>query len=92
MNTKLSKIISLLLVLSLLLSACSSGGGGTAKGTVLSPENTSATAAGITVDVGDYVLDGEAELSVSKGKTEDHSEDGHPAEQYSQKRHLYRSL
>ena len=68
----------------MLLTACGGGGGGggSAKNTVLSPENTSAVSNGITVDVGDFVMDGEAELSVSKGETEDHSEDGYKIDVY----------
>ena len=81
MNKKSSKVISLLLVLSLLLSACG-GGGGSAKATTLSPENTSAVSNGVTVDVGDFVLDGEAELSVAKGQTEDHSDEGYKIDVY----------
>ncbi len=73
----------MLLVFSMLLTACGGGGGGgSAKNTVLSPENTSAVSNGITVDVGDFVMDGEAELSVSKGETEDHSEDGYKIDVY----------
>lgn len=81
MNKKSSKVISLLLVLSLLLSACG-GGSGSAKATTLSPENTSAVSNGVTVDVGDFVLDGEAELSVAKGQTEDHSDEGYKIDVY----------
>lgn len=81
MKKKISKVISLLLVLSLLLSACG-GGDGSAKATTLSPENTSAVSNGVTVDVGDFVLDGEAELSVAKGQTEDHSDEGYKIDVY----------
>ncbi|MBR3394821.1 MAG: hypothetical protein IKG76_03450 [Firmicutes bacterium] len=81
MKMKGSKGISLLLVLSLLLTACG-GGGGSAKATTLSPENTSGVSNGVTVDVGDFVLDGDAELSVAKGETEDHSDDGYKIDVY----------
>lgn len=74
-------MISLLLVLSLLLSACG-GGGGSAKTTTLSPENTSGVSNGVTVDVGDFVLDGDAELSVAKGQTEDHADEGYKIDVY----------
>ncbi|MBR6970602.1 MAG: hypothetical protein IKH87_07760, partial [Firmicutes bacterium] len=84
MRKKRSRILSLFLAFSLLLTACGGGGGGggSAKNTVLSPENTSAVSNGVTVDVGDFVMDGEAELSVSKGETEDHSEDGYKIDVY----------
>ena len=61
-----------------------SGGGDNnqAKSVVLSPENTSAVSNGVTVDVGDFVLEGEAELSVAKGQSEDHSEDGYKIDVY----------
>lgn len=53
-----------------------------AQKTVLSPESTSAVVNGVTVDVGDFVLDGEAELSVTKGKSEGHSDDGYKIDVY----------
>lgn len=63
-------------------SDASSGGAG-AKTTVLSPENTAATTeSGVKVDVGAFVLDGEAELSVKKGDTEDHSDEGYKIDVY----------
>lgn len=97
MRKKTSKIILLLLIVSMLLSACSGSGGGgqstsqtpekgakadDSKKTLLSPERTSAVSNGVTIDVGDFVLDGEAELSVTKGQSEDHSEDGYKIDVY----------
>ena len=50
---------------------------------VMSPENTSVTTAdGVSVDVGEYVLDGEAELTVKRGDTEDHSDEGYKIDVY----------
>ena len=60
----------------------SSGNNSSAKSIILSPENTSAVDNGVTIDVGDFVLDEEAELSVTKGQTEDHSEDGYKIDVY----------
>ena len=83
MGKKASKVISLLLALSLLLSACGAGTGGKTANLVMSPENTSVTTPdGVTVDVGDFVLDGEEQLTVSKGQSEDHSEDGYKIDVY----------
>ncbi len=91
MRKKESKAISLLLALAMLLSACGGAGKDSAPAegsvraddrTILSPENTSAVSNGVTVDVGDFVLDEEAELSVTKGQSEDHSEDGYKIDVY----------
>lgn len=49
----------------------------------LSPEQTSVTTKdGITVDVGEYVLDGDEVLTVSRLGSEDHSEDGYKIDLY----------
>lgn len=49
----------------------------------LSPENTSVTTAdGITVNVGNYVLDSETELKVTKKPVEEHKEEGYKIEAY----------
>ena len=87
------RILSFLLALAMTLSmaACGSGdksSGGTGGGakkedTVLSPEKTAVTTeSGVTVDVGEFVLDGEAELSVKQGSTEDHSDEGYKIDVY----------
>ena len=53
------------------------------KDLTLSPETTAVTTAdGITVDVGDFVLDGEAELTVAKQPVEEHKEEGYQIESY----------
>lgn len=50
---------------------------------VLSPEQTSVTTKdGITVDVGEFVLDGDEVLTVSRLDSEDHSEDGYKIDVY----------
>ena len=50
---------------------------------LMSPENTSVTTKdGIQVDVGEFVLDGEAELTVKQGGTEDHSDEGYKIDVY----------
>lgn len=49
----------------------------------LSPENTSVTTAdGITVNVGNYILDSETELKVTKQPVEEHKEEGYKIEAY----------
>ncbi len=59
------------------------GNGSAGNSVMMSPENTSVTTKdGIMVDVGEYVLDGEAELSVTKGDTEDHSDEGYKIDVY----------
>ena len=79
-----TKVIALLLAIALVLSSLSGCGGPpteqveNVKDLTLSPENTAVTTDdGITVDVGDYVLDGEAELTVTKQPVEEHKEEGY---------------
>ncbi len=51
--------------------------------TVLSPEQTGVTTKdGVTIELGEYVLDGEEVLSVSRLESEDHSEDGYKIDVY----------
>ena len=81
------KIISVLLaaaMLSSLLAGCGGpGGGGKSEALMLSPETTSVTTSdGITVEVGDYVLDGETELTVTKQPAEENKEEGYKIEAY----------
>lgn len=114
MKKMIAKVLPLLLVLSLLLTACSGGGNkpapspgespgstsapsqGNSQGNspapspesspensnILSPEHTRTVSSGVTVDVGDFVLDGEAELTVTRGQSEDHSEEGYKIDVY----------
>ena len=84
-----TKVIALLLAIALVLSSLSGCGGPpteqveNVKDLTLSPENTAVTTAdGITVDVGDFVLDGEAELTVAKQPVEEHKEEGYKIEAY----------
>ncbi|MBO4873034.1 MAG: hypothetical protein J5496_06435 [Lachnospiraceae bacterium] len=103
---KAARIVSLILVLSMLLSACGGGENVPSKSetktpktseqssaapdvrtevteVVLSPEQTSVTTKdGITVELGEYVLDGEALLTVSRLAGEDHSEEGYKIDVY----------
>ncbi len=61
----------------------SSSGKTKTEKSVLSPEITSVTTKdGITVDVGEFVLDGETELSVSRLPSEEHKEDGYKIDIY----------
>ena len=56
---------------------------GSQTGLTLSPEQTAVTTDnGIFVDVGDYVLDGETELTVAKQPVEEHPEEGYKIESY----------
>lgn len=91
-----TKVIALLLAIALMLSSLSGCGGPpteqsgnpteqteSTKDLTLSPETTAVTTAdGITVDVGDFVLDGEAELTVAKQPVEEHKEEGYQIEAY----------
>lgn len=87
------RLISFILAITLLLTSCGVGGQskpdtqskdvGQTDETVMSPEKTSITTDdGITVDVGDYVLDREEVVSISKLNGEDHSEDGYKIDVY----------
>lgn len=91
-----TKVIALLLAIALVISSLTGCGSrltessenpseqsGNVKEITLSPENTAVTTDdGITVDVGDFVLDGEAELSVTKQPVEEHKEEGYQIESY----------
>lgn len=84
-----TKVIALLLAIVLVLSLLSGCGDspaekdGKPQTLTLSPETTSVTTDdGITVDVGSYVLDGEAELTVTKQPTEENKEEGYKIEAY----------
>ncbi len=58
-------------------------GCGKSRTYTLSPEKTAITTAdGITVDVGDYVLDGETKLVITEQATENNKEEGYKIESY----------
>ena len=75
----MKKIVSILLVAAMLLTGLAGCGGGGSKSdaATLSPESTGvAMSNGVSVELGDYVLDGEAEFTVAsspwkKTKTKD---------------------
>lgn len=84
-----AKVLALLLAIVLVLSSLTGCVSRPAeqvenvKDLTLSPENTAVTTDdGITVDVGDYVLDGEAELTVTKQPVEEHKKEGYQIEAY----------
>lgn len=79
------KNLSLLLVIAMVFSLFTGCGGNSAQSadkTELSPEVTSATCGGITVDVGDFVLDETTELTVSKQAAEENEDEGYKIESY----------
>ena len=79
---KIRQIVCLLLAAALVFSLVSCGKSG-GSSVMMSPENTCVTTeSGVTVDVGAFVLDGEAELSVKTGKTEDYSDEGYKIDTY----------
>lgn len=84
-----TKVTSLLLAMVLVLSLLGGCGGSPAgepeksQTLTLSPEMTVATTDdGITVDVGDYVLDVETELTVAKQPVEENKDEGYKIEAY----------
>ncbi len=84
-----TKVIAFLLAAIMILSLLSGCGGNSAdkpgkKGELtLSPETTAVTTSdGITVDVGDYVLDGETQLTVAKQPAEENKDEGYKIESY----------
>lgn len=79
MKTKLFASFLAILLVASLFSGCSAG----KETATLSPENTSVTTkSGITVDVGDYVLDGETKLTVEKQPEETNKDEGYKIESY----------
>ncbi|QWV86963.1 hypothetical protein KQ224_02260 [Streptococcus parasuis] len=81
----MKKIVSILLVAVLLLGSLAGCGGGGSKSDVatLSPEATGvALSNGVSVELGDYVLDGEAELTVAKQSVEENKDEGYKIEAY----------
>ena len=86
MKTKVTALLLAIITVLSLLSGC--GGSPTEKTgkkgeLTLSPETTAVTTSdGITVDVGDYVLDGETELTVTGQPVEENKEEGYKIEAY----------
>lgn len=80
----MKKIVSILLVAVLLLgSLAGCGGGGKSDAATLSPEATGvALSNGVSVELGDYVLDGETELTVAKQPVEENKDEGYKIEAY----------
>ncbi len=78
----MKKLISIILAISLLM-AVFAGCGGKTETTALSPENTSITTRdGVTVELGDYVLDGETELTVTRQAAEANAGEGWQIQPY----------
>lgn len=81
----MKKIVSILLVAVLLLGSLAGCGGGGSKSDVakLSPEATGvALSNGVSVELGDYVLGGETELTVAKQPVEENKDEGYKIEAY----------
>ncbi len=83
-NAKTKKrVLSLVLALALTAGLLNGCGKPETHTLSLSPENTAVTTGdGITVDVGDCLLDGETELKVQKRPTEENKEEGYKIEAY----------
>lgn len=81
----MKKIVSILLVAVLLLGSLAGcgGGGGKSDAATLSPEATGvALSNGVSVELGDYVLGGETELTVAKQPVEENKDEGYKIEAY----------
>lgn len=83
----MKKTVSILLAAALLLSSlagCGNGGGGGKSDTAtLSPEATSVNLSnGVSVELGEYVLDGKAEFTVAKLPVEENRDEGYKIEAY----------
>ncbi len=81
----MKKTLSILLAAVLLSSSFAGCGGGGSKSeaATLSPEATGvALSNGVSVELGDYVLDGEAELTVAKQPVEENNDEGYKIEAY----------
>lgn len=81
----MKKTVSILFVTALLLGSLAGCGGGSGKSdaATLSPESTGvAMSNGVSVELGDYVLDGEAEFTVAKQPVEENKDEGYKIEAY----------
>ena len=81
----MKKIVSILLVAAMLLTGLAGCGGGGSKSdaATLSPEATGvALSNGVSVELGDYVLGGETELTVAKQPVEENKDEGYKIEAY----------
>ena len=81
----MKKIVSILLVAAMLLTGLAGCGGGGSKSDVatLSPESTGIKLGnGVSVELGNYVLDGEAEFTVAKLPVEENKNEGYKIEAY----------
>ena len=81
----MKKIVSILLVAAMLLTGLAGCGGGGSKSdaATLSPESTGIKLEnGVSVELGGYVLDGEAELTVAKQPVEENKDEGYKIEAY----------
>jgi hypothetical protein len=81
----MKKTLSILLAAALLLSSLTGcgGGGGKSYAATLSPETTGTKLEnGVSIELGDYVLDGEAELTVAKLPVEENKDEGYKIEAY----------
>lgn len=83
MKTKIIAILLAIVLVLSLLSGCGGSPAGKSQTLTLSTETTAVTTNdGITVDVGDYVLDGETELTVTRQPVEENKEEGYKIEAY----------
>lgn len=83
MKRFLAITLALAMILSLLSGCGGNAGGGKSETAILSPETTSITTKdGVTVDVGEWVLDGEAELTVEPLAVEKHDDEGYQINAY----------
>jgi hypothetical protein len=81
----MKKIVSILLVAAMLLTGLAGCGGGGSKSdaATLSPESTGIKLEnGVSVELGNYVLDGEAEFTVAKLPVEENKNEGYKIEAY----------
>ena len=81
----MKKTLSVLLAMALLLSSLAGcgGGGGKSDAAVLSPDSTGVKLGnGVSVELGNYVLNGEEELTVTKLPTEENKDEDYKIDAY----------